>query len=85
MVDQQGLIWIGTEQGLNSFDIKKAQLTVYKQIADETIFSLYADKKKRLWVGTQQGIALFDKKQANLTAFFITQSKNCHKKNASNA
>lgn len=58
--DSKGLIWIGTEDGLNKYDGYSFQ--VYKpdpndsfSISHSRILSVYEDPEKNLWIGTNGG------------------------------
>lgn len=58
--DQQGLVWMGTSDGLNKFD--GSNFTVYTHneldstsIPSNTITCLLEDRSGRLWVGTNGG------------------------------
>jgi signal transduction histidine kinase/ligand-binding sensor domain-containing protein/DNA-binding response OmpR family regulator len=65
--DRFGLMWFGTEDGLNKFD--GTNMTVYRHKADDTtslrsneILSLHEDKSGNLWVGTSGGgLSLYDR------------------------
>lgn len=65
--DKDGVIWIGTEDGLNKFD--GYDFTYYKHdfrdpasISHNQINALYEDREGRLWVGTSDGLNIFDKR-----------------------
>lgn len=65
--DKEGIIWIGTEDGLNKFD--GYSFTAYKHrnqnpnsISHNQINDLYEDKSGRIWVATSDGLNVFDKK-----------------------
>ncbi len=58
--DKSGLLWFGTENGLNRFD--GYEFKVYKKdpndtnsISDNGIWSLFEDRKGQIWVGTKNG------------------------------
>ncbi|MBL7959636.1 GHKL domain-containing protein [bacterium] len=58
--DRNGLIWVGTQNGLNEYNGK--DFTVYRHVADSTnslshntVLSLYVDSVNTLWIGTHGG------------------------------
>ncbi len=61
--DGDDFLWIGTQNGLNYYDIKnKKVLKTYQKIADTkyqisngNISTMFKDSKNRLWVGTEEG------------------------------
>lgn len=65
--DTQGLIWISSEKGLNSFDGLNFQ--TYKSIKNndyalrsDIIHNVLEDKLGQYWIGTSNGLHLFDNK-----------------------
>ncbi len=65
--DSQGLLWVGTESGLNKFD--GYQFTIYQEnpldsnsLSNNNITCLWEEKQQRLWVGSTTGLELFDLK-----------------------
>lgn len=64
--DHEGLIWICTESGLNSFDGSEFK-TYYNQPNDTTslinnsVLTVFEDKKGNFWIGTIGGVQLFDR------------------------
>ena len=58
--DNDGYIWVGTQDGLNKYDgyevvQYKTKLKDENSIANAFITALYEDKKGGLWIGTQTG------------------------------
>jgi signal transduction histidine kinase/ligand-binding sensor domain-containing protein len=73
--DSRGLLWIGSEFGLNMFD--GSTFTSFFNIPGDTnsiphnkILSIKEDRQHRLWIGTQKGISCFNL----LTRKFINYS-----------
>ena len=59
--DRDGLIWIGTTNGLNRFD--GCTFKVYKRsdgLSDNQINALETDNDGRLWIGTSAGLCLME-------------------------
>lgn len=64
-------LWIGTQNGLNYYDIKANRITkLYQKVRDtkyqlsnSNVSVLFRDSKNRLWVGTEEGgLNYFDQK-----------------------
>ena len=65
--DRDGLIWIGTTNGLNRFD--GCTFKVYKRsdgLPDNQINALEADNDGRLWIGTSKGLCLMEGQEINV-------------------
>ena len=65
--DKEGIIWIGTQDGLNRFDgyffkIYKHNEKNPHSISDQFILSIHEDGGNNLIIGTRNGLNLFDKK-----------------------
>lgn len=59
---QADILWIGTESGLNRFDINENIFTHYNyevsdrySISDNAIYSIFADREGGMWIGTYFG------------------------------
>ncbi len=66
LVDDKGVLWIGTRFGLNRFDREK--ITVYQDEKDNPyslpyndVLFLEEDAEQNIWVGTSRGLAIFDR------------------------
>ena len=60
--DSLGLIWVGTERGLNKFDYRTRTFTTYlsnsldqSSISNDMVWAFYEDELQRLWIGTAGG------------------------------
>lgn len=78
--DHDGLVWLGTQDGLNSFDGKN--FTIYKpqandstSLSDQFVLSIREDNDGFLWVGTRYGLNKLDKRTGKFTRFFISESE----------
>lgn len=63
LVDKDGIIWVGTEKGLNRFDPKKGTFRRYlhdrrnrSSLADNRVLLLFQDSRGTIWVGTEGGL-----------------------------
>jgi signal transduction histidine kinase/ligand-binding sensor domain-containing protein/DNA-binding response OmpR family regulator len=73
--DKYGLMWFGTDDGLNKFDGTK--FTVYRHIPGDSgslraneILALHEDRKGNLWIGTSGGaVSLYDRKKDRFVQF----------------
>lgn len=73
--DTSGIIWIGTLDGLNSFD--GYNVSVYRHLSDDStsisnniINSLDSDKDGNIWVGTNNGLNRVSLPYGNFTTYF---------------
>ncbi|QBN19514.1 response regulator [Flavobacterium nackdongense] len=65
--DQNGFIWIGTEEGLSkydglSFNTYKVNGSDFSNLTNNSIVSLLCDKKGQIWVGTYNGCQVYNDK-----------------------
>ncbi|WP_377164667.1 hybrid sensor histidine kinase/response regulator transcription factor [Mucilaginibacter terrae] len=77
MHDANTGIWIGTNNGLNHYDLKKQKFDHYLNdparygYNSNVVLSLFTDRYKRVWVGTRAGLQLFNPR--NKQVYFITE------------
>jgi PAS domain S-box-containing protein len=72
--DNHGLIWIGTQEGLNLFDGYEFR-NFYHQIDDpqslshDQIWALLVDQSGRIWIGTDDGLDQFNPATQSFSTF----------------
>jgi PAS domain S-box-containing protein len=79
--DSQGLMWFGTQDGLNKYDGYNFILYKYNELnpnslSDNFILSIYEDKSGTVWVGTESGgLNKFDRKTEQFTHYTHDRDK----------
>ena len=73
--DDNGFIWIATQDGLNRYDGKnfvyyRHDSTDKNSIADNFIRKLFIDNKNVLWVGTNEGLSRYNESLDNFDNFY---------------
>ncbi len=73
--DSRGLMWIGTQDGLNLYDGQsfkhfKREADNPNSLSDNFVSSIFEDSKQRLWIGTDNGLNLFDRNFHHFKTFF---------------
>ncbi len=78
--DSEGVVWIGTQDGLNKFDGKK--ITVYKpiendstSISDNFILHISEDKSGYIWISTRYGMNKLDKRTGKFIRLYAVESE----------
>ncbi|WP_421799699.1 ligand-binding sensor domain-containing protein [Haliscomenobacter sp.] len=71
--DKQGILWLGSSQGLIRFDPKTLKSKYYTQkegLASNTISGILEDHLGNLWISTHNGLSCFDRKGGTFTNFY---------------
>ncbi|GAA4009863.1 hypothetical protein GCM10022408_22520 [Hymenobacter fastidiosus] len=79
--DAQGLIWVGTNNGLARYQPATASFSVYRHelaephsLADNVVLSLFQDRSGLLWAGTEGGVSSFEARPGVFTTYPISAS-----------
>ena len=75
--DRQGLIWIGTQAGLNVFDKTKSRFVKSFQhdpkdpgsLLHNSVWTVMVDSENRIWIGTRAGLDCYDKAAGTFTHY----------------
>jgi ligand-binding sensor domain-containing protein len=78
--DKYGLIWVGTQDGLNRFDGYKVD--VYRKepgnknsLPSNYVRCLFTDSRGVVWIGTGNGLAYYDYRSNSFQSFFRGKGK----------
>ncbi len=79
--DNRGLIWVGTEDGLNRYngykvDVYKHDPSDSSSISNNGIRCLFQDGKGTLWIGTDDGLNYFDLSTEKFHCYKHTDGQN---------
>lgn len=79
LFDTKGILWVGTENGLNKFDFISGSFTCFKfQIKnlkapssqyDQSVSAIYESKNGIFWIGTVSGLVKFDRGKGTYKLF----------------
>lgn len=76
--DNNEIVWVGTDSGLNKFDKKKQkfvhwgmQLEDMSSLSNKSVWSIYKDREDIIWVGTEGGLDRLDRKNNTCSRFQI--------------
>ncbi|MCH5718676.1 ligand-binding sensor domain-containing protein [Niabella hibiscisoli] len=79
-IDKDGLLWLGTWDGLNMFEGSRLRIFNYnsnndqQSIGSNIIQAIDEDKSGNLWITTIGGITRYDKKEGRFYNFFYQQN-----------
>lgn len=76
LIDHQGLLWMGTNAGVKSYD--GYRFTSYQNgiktphiLPNNAILSLAEDKANNLWIGTRNGLVCMDKQHGRFKTYHL--------------
>jgi signal transduction histidine kinase/ligand-binding sensor domain-containing protein len=77
-VDENGILWIGNEGGLSSFDTKTNKYLKHyyhfvanpKNVNSREVFTTFIDKNNNLWIGIQKMFGIFNRQTENFEKHF---------------
>jgi signal transduction histidine kinase len=73
-IDHAGIIWIGTESGLNRFDPLTRSFTAYYEsdgLPSSYISRILEDERGDLWVSTNSGLSRFNVREKTFKNYYI--------------
>ncbi|NME70204.1 hybrid sensor histidine kinase/response regulator transcription factor [Flammeovirga aprica] len=74
--DQNGLLWVGTFDGLNTYDgFEFKTFRNVEGLNSNRIRSLYRDEKNTIWVGTDHGLSSYDYTTQRFRNIYLSQTK----------
>ena len=81
LIDKQGLIWIGSDAGIKSYDgyrfkSYKSDATTPNIFPSNTVLSLTEGKDDILWIGTRNGLVSMDKKTGKFSTHHLPGTEN---------
>lgn len=81
LIDKQGLVWIGSDAGIKSYDgyrfkSYKSDATTPNIFPSNTVLSLTEGKDDVLWIGTRNGLVSMDKKTGKFTTHQLPGTEN---------
>jgi signal transduction histidine kinase/streptogramin lyase len=74
-VDRAGIVWIGTESGLNRFDPATGAFTTYYEsdgLADNSVSHILEDERGDLWVSTHNGLSRFNPREKTFQNYYTS-------------
>ena len=76
MFDHYGMMWVGTDQGLRSFDgysFKTYRNNAYTPgiLPNNYVRSITEDQRDGLWIGTRDGLARYDRRQGTFKTYHL--------------
>ena len=78
--DKNGLLWVGTQEGLNRYDgnefiVFSKDLINKNSISNNFVFALEEDSEGKIWIGTSNGLNSYNPKLKEFKQYFHESSK----------
>ncbi len=73
--DADGVVWLGSSEGLSGWNKKTKELTTYTTadgLPSNTIYAIQGDGKDFLWISTNAGISQFQKKNNKFINYYVS-------------
>ena len=73
--DADGVVWLGSSEGLSGWNKKTKELTTYTTedgLPSNTIYAIQGDGKDFLWISTNAGISQFQKKNDKFINYYVS-------------
>jgi ligand-binding sensor domain-containing protein len=74
-VDHAGIVWVGTESGLNGFDPVTRNFNSYYErdgLANGNVSSILEDRRGDLWVSTSNGLSRFNVRGKTFKNYYLS-------------
>ena len=74
-IDSNGMIWVGTQNGLNQMDPRAGTFTRYYErdgLAGNNVSKILVDDGGDLWVSTSRGLSRFDVRNRTFKNYFVS-------------
>ena len=74
-IDPVGIIWVGTDNGLNRFDPASGTFSAYHErdgLAGDHISRILEDDSGNLWVSTNKGLSRFDVQNKTFKNYYVS-------------
>ncbi len=82
LMDSQKMLWIGTQNGLNTYDRKTGKFTLYQNdpadpnsLSHNEVRSIIEDKNGNIWIGTVQGLNKFNRRNNKFERYYRHSDK----------
>ena len=74
---KKGIIWIGTSDGLSSWNPKNQQLvtsTTENGLPSDAVYAIVGDEQDNLWISTNAGISQYNRSSHKFINYFVKAS-----------
>lgn len=76
LIDSQGLLWMGTNSGIKSYDgyrftSYRSDVTTPNILPNNAVLSMAEDKNNCMWIGTRNGLVCMNKQTGHFTTYHL--------------